>query len=67
MGHQQMDLIFAALDDATLEEVYSALASRIHDRDVRGYDHERAVQQYLAIVVERELRQISPPPPASEA
>jgi hypothetical protein len=60
MEHQQLDLVFATLDDEALERVRDDLYARVHDVHDRpgSYEREKAIRVYLAVVVELALRGI---------
>lgn len=58
MAHSQMDLVLQCLDAEALDDLHTELEARVFTGDAKGYERERLVQQYLAVVVEREIRRI---------
>jgi hypothetical protein len=69
MGHTQMDLVLACLDDYALEQLVEQLRVQVYEREppVAGYERDRLVSQYLGVVVEREIRRVGAADPSSGA
>jgi hypothetical protein len=58
MGHTQMDIVLACLDDYALEHLLEQLRERVYESPRHGdrYERERLMTQYLGVVVESEIR-----------
>jgi primosomal protein N'' len=58
VAHNQMDLVLQCLDDESLQQLHNDVESKVLKNVSRGYERERLIAQYLALVVEMKIREL---------